>query len=96
MELSGEVPLNIMPNLTKFDITTEQNSCSSLSRKIYTTHNKVQHCEGLDVSDTTSYIHKKYNSYKQKWHIYCQENNIHPATPNITNVLDTYLYLRNF
>ena len=54
LELSGNVPLKIRPNLTKFNIATGQSSCS---------------CQ-------------------QKWHIYCQENNINPVTPNITNVLD--------
>ena len=72
-------------------------SCSSLSRKIDTAHNKIQHYGGLNVSDTTNSIlvaslrestRKKYNPYQQKWHIYCQENNINPATPNMTNVLD--------
>ena len=51
----------------------------------------------VDVSDTTNSIlvaslrestRKKYNPYQQKWHTYCQENNINPVTPNITNVLD--------
>ena len=32
---------------------------------------------------------KKYNPYLQKWHICCQESNINPVTPNITNVSDS-------
>ena len=75
----------------KFNIATGQNSCSSLSRKTDTAHNKIQHYGGLNVGDTTSLsesTRKKYNPYQQKWHIYCQENNINPVTPNITNVLD--------
>ena len=80
----------------KFNIATRQSSCSSLSRKIDTAHNKIQHYGGLNVSDTTNSIlvaslrestRKKYNPYQQKWHTYCQENYINPATPNITNVL---------
>ena len=80
----------------KSNIATGQSSCSSLSRKIDTAHNKIQHYGGLNVSDTTNSIlvaslrestRKKYNPYQQKWHIYCQENNINPVTPNIT-VLD--------
>ena len=85
----------------KFDIATGQSSCSSLSRKTDTAHNKIQHFGGLNVSDTTNSIlvtslrestRKKYNQYQQKWHIYCQENKINPVTPNITNVVD---FLRN-
>ena len=81
----------------KFNIATGQNSCSSLSRKTDALHNKIQHYGGLNVSDTTNSIlvaslrestRKKYNPYQQKWHTYCQENNINPVTPNITNVLD--------
>ena len=81
----------------KFNIATGQNSCSSLSRKTDAAHNKIQHYGGLNVGDTTNSIlvaslsestRKKYNPYQQKWHIYCQENNINPVTPNITNVLD--------
>ena len=80
----------------KFNIATGQSSCSSLSRKIDTAHNKIQHYGGLNVSDTTNSIlvaslrestRKKYNPYQQKWHTYCQENYINPATHNITNVL---------
>ena len=81
----------------KFNIAKWQNSCSSLSRKIDTAQYKIQHYGGLNVSDTTNSIlvaslrestRKKYNPYQQKWHTYCQENNINPVTPNITNVLD--------
>ena len=77
----------------KFDIATGQSRCSSLSRKIDTTHNKIQHYGGLSVSDRTNCIfvaslresiRKKYNPYQQKWDIYCQENNINPVTPNST------------
>ena len=48
-------------------------SCSSLSRKIDTAHNKIQHYGGLNVSDTTNSIlvaslrestRKKYNPYQ--------------------------------
>ena len=70
-------------------------SCSSLSRKIDTAHNKIQHYGGLNVNTNSILVaslrestRKKYNPYQQKWHIYCQENNINPATPNMTNVLD--------
>ena len=56
----------------KFNIATGQNSCSSLSRKIDTAHNKIQHYGGLNVSDTTNSTlvsslrestRKKYNLY---------------------------------
>ena len=40
----------------KFNIATEQCSCSSLSRKIGNAHNKIQHYGGLNVSETTSWI----------------------------------------
>ena len=81
---------------TKDQTKSNKYSCSSLSRKIDNAHNKIQHYGGLNVSDTTNSIlvaslrestRKKYNPYQQKWHIYCQENNINPVTPNIT-VLD--------
>ena len=79
----------------KFNITTGQSSCSSMGRKIDTAHNKIQHYGGLNVNTNSilvaslrESIRKKYNPYQQKWHIYCQENNINLATPNITNVLD--------
>ena len=46
---------------------------------------------------------KKYNPYQQKWHAYCQENNINPVRPIITNVLDflsnlydQVIYMTNF
>ena len=81
----------------KFDITTGQSSCSSLSKKIDTAHNKIQYYGRSDVSDTTNSLlvasltessRKICNPYQQKRHIYSQENNINPVTPNITNVLD--------
>ena len=40
----------------KFDIATGQSSCSSLSRKIDTAHNKIQHYGRLNVSETTNSI----------------------------------------
>ena len=82
---------------TKDQAKSNKYSCSSLSRKIDTVHNKIQLYGGLNLSDTTNSIlvsslrestRKKHNPYQQKWHIYCQENNINPVTPNITNVLD--------
>ena len=81
----------------KFNIATGQNRCPSLSRKIDTAHNKIQHYGGLNVGDTTNSIlaaplreltRKKYNPHQHKWHTYCQENKINAVTPNITNVLD--------
>ena len=92
-----EGPTKDQARSNKFDIATGQSSCSSLSKKADTVHNKIQHYGGLNVSDTTNSIlvaslrestRKKYNPYQQKWHVYCQENNINPVTPNITNVLD--------
>ena len=86
----------------KSGIATRQSSCSSLSRKINAAHNKIQHNGGLNGNDTTNSIlvaslreseMKKYNPYQQKWHIYCQEDKIHPVMPNITNVSD---FLSNF
>ena len=59
----------------KFNIATGQNRCPSLSRKIDTAHNKIQHYGGLNVSDTINSIfvaslreskRKKYNPYQQK------------------------------
>ena len=81
----------------KFDIATGQVICLFFSRNIDTAHNKIQHYSGLNVNDTTNSVlvaslrestRKKYNSYQQKCYIYCQEININPVTPNITNVLD--------
>ena len=92
-----QIPTKDQARSNKFDIATGQSSCSSLSRKTDTAHNKIQHYGGLNISDTTNSIlvaslqeskRKKYNPYQQKWHIYCQENKINPVTPNITNVLD--------
>ena len=40
----------------KFDIATGQSSCSSLSRKIDTAHNKIQHYGRLNASETTNSI----------------------------------------
>ena len=81
----------------KFDIATGQVICLFFCINIDTAHNKIQHYSELNVNDTANFVlaaslreltRKKYNSYQQKWHIYCQEININPATPNITNVLD--------
>ena len=91
----GAIRLSFTKNLAKsnkFDIATWQSSCSSLSRKSDSAHNKVQHYGGLNVSDTTNSIlvaslreltREKYNTYLQKWHIYCQETNY--VTSNIQN-----------
>ena len=93
----GAIRLSSTKNLAKsnkFDISTGQSSCSSLSRKIDSAHNKVQHYGGLNVSATTNSIlaaslrestREKYNIYLQKWHIYCQENNTNSETSNIQN-----------
>ena len=40
----------------KSNIATGQSSCSSLSRKIDTAHNKIQHYGRLNVSETTNSI----------------------------------------
>ena len=96
-EAVREGPTKDQARSNKFDIATGQSSCSSLSKKADTVHNKIQRYGGLNVSDTTNSIlvaslrestRKKYNPYQQKWHVYCQENNINPVTPNIKNVLD--------
>ena len=90
-----QCPTKDQAKYNKLNTATGHNSCSSLSRKIDTAHNKIQHYGGLNVSDITILVaslkestRKKYNPYQQKWHTYCQENNINPVTPNITNVLD--------
>ena len=97
LKLSGKVPLKIRSNLTNLILLQDKAVVHSLAKKIDTVHNEIQHYGGLNVSDTTNSIlvaslretkRKKYNPYQQKWHIYCQEKNINPATPNITNVVD--------
>ena len=59
----------------KFDIATGKSSCSSLSRKIDTENNEVQHYGGLNASNKTNSIfvaslrestRKKYNQYQHK------------------------------
>ena len=75
----------------KFDIATGKSSYSSLNRKIDTAHNKIQQYDTINsilVASPRESTRKKYNTYQQKWHIYCHENNINPVTPNITNVID--------
>ena len=85
-------PTKDQAKYNKFNIATGHNSCSFLSRIIDTAHNKIQHYGGLNVSDTTNSIlvaslreltREKYNTYLQKWHIYCQETNY--VTSNIQN-----------
>ena len=47
----------------KFDIATGQSSCSSLSRKTDTAHNKIHYNGGLFVASLRESTRKKYKLY---------------------------------
>ena len=49
-------PIKDQAKSYKFNIAKEQSSCSSLSRKIDTAHNKIQPYGGLNVTGTTNCI----------------------------------------